>query len=88
MGLNRAIWLYLILLIAEGALRKWVLPGLATPLLIVRDPIAAFMIFQAFRLNILPTTPVFFLSYFIAIISVFAAVLIGHGSLNLSLIHI
>lgn len=85
MGLNRAIWLYLILLIAEGALRKWVLPGLATPLLIVRDPIAAFMIFQAFRLNILPTTPVFFLSYFIAIISVFAAVLIGHGSLNAAL---
>lgn len=33
------IWLYVILLLAEGALRKWLLPGLAEPLLIVRDPV-------------------------------------------------
>ena len=31
--LKQAIWLYLILLIYEGALRKWVLPDLSTPLL-------------------------------------------------------
>ncbi len=37
--LQRLIWLYLILLLTEGALRKWVLPSLATPLLIVRDPL-------------------------------------------------
>jgi hypothetical protein len=34
------LWLYLWLLIFEGALRKWVLPGLANPLLLVRDPVA------------------------------------------------
>jgi hypothetical protein len=33
------IWLYLVLLVTEGALRKWVVPSLATPLLIVRDPL-------------------------------------------------
>lgn len=33
------IWLYLFLLVVEGALRKWVLPGLADPLLIIRDPV-------------------------------------------------
>jgi hypothetical protein len=32
------IWTYVILLLVEGALRKWVLPGLADELLIVRDP--------------------------------------------------
>jgi len=37
--LKRLIWLYLLLLLIEGALRKWALPSLATPLLIVRDPL-------------------------------------------------
>lgn len=40
---KKAIWLYIILLIFEGALRKWVLPSLATPLLLVRDPIAIWL---------------------------------------------
>jgi hypothetical protein len=34
------LWSYFWLLIFEGALRKWVVPGLSTPLLVVRDPIA------------------------------------------------
>ena len=34
------IWLYVVLLIFEGALRKWVLPSLSDPLLIIRDPVA------------------------------------------------
>ena len=37
--LKSLIWLYLVLLLTEGALRKWVLPGFATPLLVVRDPL-------------------------------------------------
>jgi hypothetical protein len=34
------LWSYFWLLIFEGALRKWVAPGLSTPLLVIRDPIA------------------------------------------------
>jgi len=34
------LWSYFWLLIFEGALRKWVVPGLSTPLLVIRDPIA------------------------------------------------
>jgi hypothetical protein len=34
------LWAYFWLLIFEGALRKWVFPGLSTPLLVIRDPIA------------------------------------------------
>ena len=33
------LWSYFWLLIFEGALRKWVLPGLSDPLLLARDPI-------------------------------------------------
>lgn len=34
------LWSYFWLIIFEGALRKWILPGLSTPLLVIRDPIA------------------------------------------------
>ena len=40
---RKAIWIYIFLLIFEGALRKWVLHSLATPLLLVRDPIAIWL---------------------------------------------
>lgn len=40
---RKAIWIYIFLLIFEGALRKWFLPFLATPLLVVRDPIAIWL---------------------------------------------
>jgi hypothetical protein len=33
------LWTYIILLIFEGALRKWVFPGAADALLIIRDPV-------------------------------------------------
>lgn len=47
--LKKLFWLYFILLIFEGALRKWVLPGLSAPLLIVRDPVGLMIIWEAFR---------------------------------------
>jgi hypothetical protein len=37
--LKNLIWVYLILLLTEGALRKWVVPSLATPLAVIRDPL-------------------------------------------------
>lgn len=44
---RKLIWIYLWLLIFEGALRKWVLPGLATPLLVIRDPIVIYLVIKA-----------------------------------------
>jgi uncharacterized membrane protein YuzA (DUF378 family) len=49
--LKKLFWLYFLLLIFEGALRKWVLPGLSAPLLLVRDPVAIFIIIEAYRTN-------------------------------------
>jgi hypothetical protein len=47
--LKKLFWLYFLLLIFEGALRKWVLPQLSAPLLLVRDPIAILIIWEAYR---------------------------------------
>jgi hypothetical protein len=52
--IRKLIWAYFFLLIFEGALRKWVLPFLATPLLIVRDPIVLATYFFALRAGIFP----------------------------------
>jgi hypothetical protein len=40
--LRKAIWIYIFLLIFEGAVRKWV-PGLGATFLLIRDPIALFI---------------------------------------------
>ena len=47
--LMKLIWVYFLLLIFEGALRKWILPPLSAPLLLVRDPIAMLIIWEAYR---------------------------------------
>jgi hypothetical protein len=47
--LKRWIWLYFWLLIFEGSLRKWALPSLSAPLLLVRDPVVLIVYLQAFR---------------------------------------
>lgn len=52
--IQRFIWLYFWLLIFEGVLRKWLLPGLSVPLLIVRDPVLLLAYFYAFRCQLLP----------------------------------
>ncbi len=46
---KQLIWIYFWLLIFEGALRKWVFPGLSGPLLIIRDPVAIFIYFFALQ---------------------------------------
>ena len=43
------IWLYLILLVVEGALRKWVFPALSNPLLIIRDPVVILIYILALK---------------------------------------
>jgi hypothetical protein len=43
------IQLYLLLLVVEGALRKWFLPSLSDPLLLVRDPVAIVICVLGYR---------------------------------------
>ena len=53
-NIRRLIWLYLFLLIFEGALRKWVVPQFSAPLLIVRDPVAILIYVLALRARVFP----------------------------------
>lgn len=76
------IWLYFWLLIFEGALRKWFLPSLSSPLLLVRDPIALLAIWIGWPL--LASSP--WIKWFqplfiIGVLSLFLALTIGHGDL-------
>lgn len=49
--LKKLFWVYFLLLIFEGVLRKWVLPHYSAPLLLIRDPVAMFIIWEAYRTN-------------------------------------
>lgn len=76
-----AIWLYFLLWIFEGALRKWILPSLATPLLVVRDPIAIYIILRAFYLNVKFVNPYIIFSMIFTLISLAITLTFGHGNL-------
>lgn len=83
--LKVGIWVYFLLLIFEGALRKWFLPFLATPLLVVRDPIAIWLVLKAWQRGLLPTS--LYLSGVVVtgVVSIFTAIFLGHGNLFVAL---
>jgi hypothetical protein len=72
------------LLIFEGALRKWVLPGLATPLIVVRDPVALWLVYTASKKGLLKSGYVKAL-WIIGVISTITAVLLGHGNIAVAI---
>jgi hypothetical protein len=49
-----SIWIYLALLLLEGALRKWALPSLSDPLLLIRDPVVLAIYYFALRAHVFP----------------------------------
>ena len=83
--LKIGIWIYFFLLIFEGALRKWLLPSLATPLLIVRDPVAIWLIFYSLRRGIFTANIYLSGIIIIGIIGFFSALFIGHKNLIVAL---
>lgn len=83
--LKKGIWLYFFLLIFEGALRKWFLPFLSTPLLIVRDPVALWLIFMCWKHNILKANAYVLAITFITMLSFAASLTFGHGSLPVAI---
>ncbi len=79
--LKLAIWAYFFLWIFEGALRKWVLPSLATPLLIVRDPIAIYLIVRAMYLNVKFSNAYIVFASIVTLLSLIITITFGHGNL-------
>ena len=83
--LKNLIWAYFFLLIFEGALRKWFLPELANPLLVVRDPLAILIVGIAWYRGLLPATPYLFGMVIIGVIALLTAILFGHGNVWVAL---
>ena len=79
--IKKGIWLYFLLLFFEGALRKWILPQLATPLLIVRDPIAIWLIFQSIQYNLWKPNGFVITAWFVTILSFVFTFITGHANL-------
>ncbi len=79
------IWIYFFLLIFEGALRKWVLPGFATPLLLVRDPVLMAAYSLAVFRGIFPFNLWNSLLLLLAAASFGAALFFGHGNWRIAL---
>lgn len=83
--MKTAIWIYLLLVLFEGALRKWLLPSMATPLLVVRDPVAIYILISARLKGYFSFNPYVFWSVLIAVLGVVTAVIIGHGNIWVAL---
>jgi hypothetical protein len=75
------IWLYLALLLAEGALRKWVLPTLSDELLIVRDPVVLAIYALALAAGLFPVNRFIQVIAALAVLSAAASLLGGHHNL-------
>jgi hypothetical protein len=52
--IKKLIWAYFILLLTEGAFRKWFLPGLSQGLLIIRDPIVIWIYYLCYSKDLFP----------------------------------
>lgn len=81
---RKAIWIYVFLLIFEGALRKWFLPSLATPLLLVRDPIAIWLTIVGLQKGWIKSGYAKVMMI-VASISFFMAIAVGHHNLFVAL---
>jgi len=80
-NIKKAVWLYFWLLIFEGALRKWFLAPLAAPLLIVRDPVAIWILITAINNNYLKRNIFVFAAIVTTAISFMATMMVGHQNL-------
>src|ERR1700736_3007613 len=70
------IWLYLVLLVVEGALRKWIVPQLSNPLLIIRDPVVIAIYLLALRARVFPRNRYVISLGVIAVLSMIVSVIV------------
>jgi hypothetical protein len=75
--LKRLVFLYFFMLIFEGALRKWIFPSLAGPLLVIRDPVLLAIYAMAIRLRIFPWNGWVAATIGLAIAGMLASVAVG-----------
>lgn len=79
--LRRLIWLYIILWLIEGGLRRWFLPGLASPLLLIRDPLVIAIYCVAAANSFFPVNGFVMSAGVLGLLTFLNALLLGHGNL-------
>ncbi len=79
-NLRNLIWLYFLLLLFEGALRKWVVPRFDAPLLIIRDPLVLWIYIQAVRQHLSFNNSFFVPNLALAVITALLATFFGWGN--------
>jgi len=83
--LKKGIWLYFILLIIEGGLRRWVIPSLASPLLLIRDALGIYLLLIAFKNKHYPKNIEVTIFFVIGLLSICTALFFGHGNFFVAL---
>ena len=78
-AVKACIWIYFWLLIIEGALRKWIVPGLANPLIVVKDPVVLAAYFFALKSGRFPRSG-FVTSILLLGCVTFGTAIIGYAS--------
>jgi hypothetical protein len=80
--IRQLLWLYFWLLIFEGALRKWIFPGLSSQLLLVRDPVAFLALMWGWPLLLRKPWRQWLLPLLvIGILAFLLAITVGHGDI-------
>src|SRR5262245_5300905 len=75
--LKTGIWAYYFLLLFEGALRKWVAPGLSQQLLIIRDPVALWLVLLCWRERLLPKNGFLTAMVFVSAVGMITTIFLG-----------
>ncbi len=84
-NLRLLLWAYFFLLIFEGALRKWIVPALDAPLLIIRDPVVLWIYYEACRHRLFFHNAFFVPTLVLAAITSVISTLAGGGTLLITL---
>jgi hypothetical protein len=79
-AIRQLIWVYLVLWLVEGGLRRWFLPGLADPLLLIRDPVVLAIYCLAFIKNLFPVNGFIYSGLALAALCILNALAFGHGN--------
>jgi hypothetical protein len=83
-SIRKSLWLFTIVLIFEGACRRWIFPSYNYLFLIIRDPIVIWIVFQGIKLNLLKDRlPIFMM--LLGIIAFTVTMLFGHQNIVVAL---
>lgn len=85
MKTKQLIWTYVLLLVFEGALRKWIFPSISMFLLLIRDPIAIILIIKYIRRKEFNKKAYLVILICVVIASLILTLIFGHGNFAVGL---